>query len=103
MVTKETRALIKGEYGRLPAEPDPETVKKILGGEPRIEYRPADVLKPEYEKYKEEIGEYYEQEEDVLSYALFPQVALNYFKYRQAKKYGADGVLGDKKNLIHPV
>ncbi|MDR2090462.1 MAG: oxaloacetate decarboxylase subunit alpha [Clostridiales bacterium] len=103
MVTKETRALIKGEYGRLPAEPDPETVKKILGGEKRIDYRPADALKPEYEKYKAEIGEYFEQEEDVLSYALFPQVALNYFKYRQAKKYGADNVLGDKENLIHPV
>ena len=103
LVTKETKGLIKGEYGRLPAAPDPEIVKKILGDEKRIDYRPADAIKPEYEKYKEEIKEYYEQEEDVLSYALFPQVALNYFKYRQAKKYGADTVLGDKKNLIHPV
>jgi oxaloacetate decarboxylase alpha subunit len=101
LVTKETRGLIKGEYGKLPAEPNPDVVKKILGDEKRIDYRPADALKPEYEKYKEEIKEYYEQEEDVLSYALFPQVALNYFKYRQAKKYGADVSL--KKELIHTV
>ncbi|MDR3292749.1 MAG: oxaloacetate decarboxylase subunit alpha [Clostridiales bacterium] len=103
IVTKETRGLIKGEYGRLPAEPDPEVVKKILGDEPRIEYRPADALKPEYDKYKEEIKEYYEQEEDVLSYALFPQVATKYFQYRQAQKYGVDANLADKKNQIHPV
>lgn len=47
--------------------------------------------------------EYYEQEEDVLSYALFPQVAVNFFKYRQAKKYGIDNNILDKKNMVLPV
>ena len=103
IVTKETKGLVRGEYGRLPAEPNPDVVKKIIGDEPRITHRPADDIKPEYENYKAEIKEYYEQEEDVLSYALFPQVAVNFFKYRQAKKYGIDGALKDTKNQIHPV
>ncbi len=102
-VTKETRALLKGEYGKLPAEPNPEIVRLVLGDEERITCRPADLLKPELENYKEEIKEYIEQEEDVLSYALFPQVSLNYFKKRQAAKYGFDAELADKKNLVHPV
>lgn len=103
MVTKETKNLLKGEYGKLPAAPDPEIVKKVVGDEEIITCRPADNIKPELEKYRDEIKEYYEQEEDILSYALFPQVAIKYFKYRQAVKYGIDGELGDSKNNIHPV
>lgn len=72
MVTKETKGLLHGEYGTLPAEPDPELYKKVWGDEPRITCRPADLIPPEYEKFKEEVKPYYEQEEDVLSYALFP-------------------------------
>lgn len=103
MVTKESKGLLRGEYGRLPAEPNPEILKKIIGDEERITYRPADDIKPELEKYKAEIEEYIEQEEDVLSYALFPQVAMNFFKYRQAKKYGVDNSVYDKENNVHPV
>ncbi|NCA67208.1 MAG: oxaloacetate decarboxylase subunit alpha, partial [Clostridia bacterium] len=102
-VTKETKALLKGEYGKLPAEPNPDIVKLVLGNEERITCRPADLLKPELESYKEEIKEYIEQEEDVLSYALFPQVALNFFKKRQAAKYAFDAELADKKNQVHPI
>lgn len=102
-ITKETRSLLKGEYGKLPAEPNPELVKSVLKGEERIYCRPADLLKPELESYREEIKEYIEQEEDILSYALFPQVALNYFKKRQAVKYSFDTNLADTKNIIHPV
>ena len=102
-VTKESRGLLRGEYGRLPAEPDAKIVKQILGDEERITYRPADKIEPEYEKYKAEIGEYLEQEEDVLTYALFPQVALNFFKYRQAKKYGVDKTICDGADKVHPV
>jgi oxaloacetate decarboxylase alpha subunit len=103
MVTKETKGLLKGEYGKLPADPDPDIVKKVVGDEEIIKCRPADLIKPELDKYKEEIKEYYEQEEDVLSYALFPQVAVKYFKYRQSLKYGLDTELSDSKNGIHPV
>ena len=102
-VTKESRGLLRGEYGRLPAEPDAKIVNQILGDEERITYRPADKIEPEYEKYKAEIGEYLEQEEDVLTYALFPQVALNFFKYRQAKKYGVDKTICDGADKVHPV
>ncbi|MEG1964458.1 MAG: oxaloacetate decarboxylase subunit alpha [Clostridia bacterium] len=102
-VTKETKALLLGEYGKLPIEPNAEVLKKIIGDQPRITERPADRLAPELPKYAEEIKEYIEQEEDILSYALFPQVALNFFKYRQAQKYGVDSLVGDVNNLIQPV
>ncbi len=102
-VTNETKGVLKGEYGRLPAEPDKAIVKQILGDTPRITHRPADDLSPELDKFKDEIKEYYEQEEDVLSYAVFQQVALNFFKYRQAKKYGIDSKIYDKNNKVLPV
>ena len=103
MVSAETKGLLRGEYGQLPAEPNPEIVKKILGDEERITCRPADRLQPELDKYREEIKEYIEQDEDVLSYALFPQVALNYFKYRQANKYHVDSEVGDVEKGIQVV
>lgn len=103
MVTKETKALLKGEYGMLPVDPDSAIVKKVVGDEEIIKCRPADLIKPELDRYREEIKEYIEQEEDILSYALFPQVAIKYFKHRQALKYGIDSELGDSKNRIHPV
>ena len=102
-VTKETKGLLRGEYGRLPAEPNAEIVEKVLGGAERITCRPADLIAPELDRYREEIAEYIEQEEDVLSYALFPQVALNFFKKRKAAKYGVDVAHADKDNPVHPV
>ena len=98
-VTKESKGLLRGEYGKLPADPNPEIVKKIIGDEPRITHRPADDIKPELDKYREEIKEYYEQEEDVLSYALFPQVALNFFKWRKAQKKGVDATFDSSKMI----
>lgn len=103
MCTSETKGLLKGEYGTLPAEPDAQIYKKVLGDTPRITCRPADLIPPEYEKYKEEMKAFYEQEEDVLSYALFPQVATKFFEYRAAQKHGVDNTLADKEQQIHPV
>ncbi len=103
MVSAETKDVLRGKYGKLPAAPDAEVVKKVLGDEKPITCRPADLIKPELAKYREEIKEYIEQEEDVLSYALFPQVAVNYFKYRQANKYKVDSEIGDTVNGIQPV
>ena len=103
MVSAETKGVLKGEYGRLPAAPNPEVVKKVLGDEKPITCRPADLIKPELAKYREEIKQYIEQDEDVLSYALFSQVALNYFKYRQANKRKVDTLVGDVANGIQPV
>ncbi len=103
MVTKEVKGIVRGEYGKLPVEIKPDIVKKIIGDEDRITCRPADNIGPELEKYRAEIKEYIEQEEDVLSYALFPQVALKFFKYRQANKMNLDSEIGDVANGIQPV
>lgn len=103
MVTKEFKNLLKGEYGKLPAEPDKDVVKKVVGDEQIITCRPADLLKPEYDRYKEEMKEYYTQEEDVLSYALFPEVAVNFFKWRTAKNHAVDKDIAENKDGVYPV
>lgn len=103
MVTKEFKGILRGEYGALPVEPDPAVVKKCIGDTPRITHRPADDLEPEYDKFKAEIADYIEQEEDVLSYAVFGQVALNYFKWRKAGKEGVDKNIADGKSKVYPV
>ncbi len=102
MVTKESKALLRGEYGQLPAEVNPDVRKKCIGDDIVITHRPADDIAPELDKYREEIKEYMEQEEDILSYALFPQVAPKFFEFRRAQKYGVDASTLDKANMIHP-
>lgn len=84
MIPKESKALLRGEYGKLPAPVNEEVRKKAIGDDKVIECRPADLLEPELEKYAVEmkekgIGKSYE---DVLSYALFPQVAEKFFAVR---------------------
>ena len=87
MVPKESKALLRGEYGQLPAEVNEDVRKKAIGDDEVITCRPADLIEPELEKYKAEmqekgIGKY---EEDVLSYALFPQVAEKFLKERDSE------------------
>lgn len=89
-LTKESKGVLKGEYGRLPKAIDKEILDKLIPGEKVITCRPADLIENDLAKYKEEIKEYARCEEDVLSYALFPQVALSYFKFREAKDNGVD-------------
>ena len=102
-VTKEFKGIVRGEYGKTPVAIDPEFTKKIIGDEKPIDYRPADALKPELEQLRSEIPQYLEQDEDVLSYALFPEVSKKFFEYRKAKKYGIDADHADKANGIHSV
>ena len=102
-VTKEFKGIVRGEYGKTPVEIDPEFTKKIIGDEKPIDYRPADALKPELDQLRSEIPQYLEQDEDVLSYALFPEVSKKFFEYRKAKKYGIDAEHADKANGIHSV
>ncbi|MEE1043574.1 MAG: pyruvate carboxylase subunit B, partial [Clostridia bacterium] len=102
MVTKESKAIAKGEYGSTPVPIDPEFVKKIIGDEEPISCRPADLLEPELDKLRSEIAEYIEQDEDVLSYALFDQVAIKFFKERRAAKYKLDPNLADTEAKTHP-
>ena len=103
MVPKESKALLRGEYGRLPAEVNEEVRKKCIGDDKVITHRPADDIPPELDKYREEIRDYYQQEEDVLSYALFPQVATKFFQYRQAKQLGVDSTMLNKEEKVMPV
>jgi len=103
MVPKESKALVKGEYGKTPAPIPKEIQKKILGDEAPITCRPADLISPELESIKNQMKEYMEQDEDVLSYALFPQVAETFFKYRQSQKYKIDSSLVDYQNKVHPI
>ena len=102
-VTKEFKGIVRGEYGKTPVAIDPAFTKKIIGDEKPIDYRPADALKPELEQLRSEITQYIEQDEDVLSYALFPEVSKKFFEYRKAKKYGIDAEHADKANGIHSV
>ena len=103
MNPKESQALMRGEYGRLPAPVNEEVRKKVIADAKVITHRPADDIAPELEKYRKEIGQYIIQDEDVLSYALFPQVALKYFEYRQAHQLKLDNTLLDRKNNVMPV
>lgn len=102
MVTKEFKGLIRGEYGKVPSPVDPGFAKKILGDAEIITYRPADKIEPELDKLRSEIAQYIEQDEDVLSYALFEQVALKFFEKRKNMKYGLDPK-ADAANGIHVV
>jgi len=103
MVTKEFRGMVKGEYGKTPVAIDPAFQKRILKDEEPITCRPADLLKPELDKLKEECAQYAEQEEDVLSYAQFGQVAVKFFENRRNKRAGVDSDHVDMKNKVHPL
>jgi len=103
MVTKETKAMLHGEYGQTVKSFNPEVIKKVLGDEAPITCRPADLLTDELEKLEQEMKEYKQQDEDVLTYALFPQVAIDFFKYRQAQETKVDPILFDEKNQSYPV
>ncbi len=99
MITKESKGLLRGEYGRLPAPVNEEVRKKAIGNDEVIECRPADLLEPELEKYRAEAGELAKCEEDVLSYALFPQVAAKFLK----EKYFPEPKPEEKPADVNPV
>ena len=103
MVTKEFKGLVHGDYGKTPAPISPEFTKKILGDEQPITCRFADTLAPEMDKLKAEAAKWATQEEDVLTYAMFPQVAPKFFEKRNAKKQGVDADHADYTNQSHPV
>ena len=103
MVTKEVKGIVRGEYGSTPVKISDEIKAKIIGDEEQITCRPADNIAPELDVIKEKCNQYIEQDEDVLSYALFEQVAEKFFEQRIAAKYKVDGSLADKDNKVYPV
>lgn len=103
MITKESKALLHGEYGQTVKPFNPEVQKKACGDETPITCRPADLLKPELREMEKEVARYKQQDEDVLSYALFPQVAVDFFKYREAQLEKVDSTRADTKAGAYPV
>lgn len=103
VATKETKAVLSGEYGATVKPFDPEVQKKVIGDKKPITCRPADLIENELPKLKAECAEWIQQEEDVLSYALFPQVATEFFKYRKAQQEKVDMDTADTKSGAYPV
>ena len=104
MMTKETKAVLRGEYGQTVKPFNPEVQKLALAeGEEPITCRPADLIPNELDKLEAEMAQWKEQDEDVLSYALFPQVATEFFKYREAQKTKVDAKVADTENGAYPV
>jgi oxaloacetate decarboxylase alpha subunit len=97
IVSKESKGLMRGEYGQLPGPVDAEVQKIVIGDDEIITCRPADLIPPELDKLKSEIADLARSEEDVLSYALFPQVARTFFENRLARE---QGLTEDDEELI---
>ncbi|MBP1757524.1 MAG: Conserved carboxylase region [Firmicutes bacterium] len=102
MVPKESKAVVKGEYGQTPAPIDPDVMKKILGDETPITCRPADLLAPELDNTRIKAAEWIEQEEDVLTYAMFPQVAEKFFQWRRSQRHLVDEAVGSVSEAFQP-
>ncbi len=103
MVPQQTKDVLSGHYGKTVKPFNPEVVKKCIGDEEVITCRPADLIPPQLDKLKEECAKWVQQDEDVLSYALFPQVATEFFKYREAQQTKVDETVADTKNGAYPV
>ena len=86
VVPKESKAYMLGKYGAFPAPVDAEVQKKIIGDEKPITCRPADLIEPQWEGFKAEIGDLAESDEDVCIYALFPPIARDYLEERKEKR-----------------
>jgi oxaloacetate decarboxylase alpha subunit len=83
LITKETRECVLGKYGKLPASLDPDLLAKVEKDGEVIDCRPADLLKPEWDQVVKDCKGKCSSEEDMLSYALFPKVALEFFENRE--------------------
>ena len=103
MVTKESKKLLSGEFGQTVKPFDKEVQKKCIGDTKPITCRPADLIKPQLADIEKEMAQYKQQDEDVLSYALFPQVATEFFKYREAQQNKVDAAAADTESTAYPV
>jgi len=101
-VTKEFKGLVRGEYGKCPAPVSDEFRKKIIGDDTVIDYRPADKIAPEIDSLRQRVAPYREQDEDLLSLALFEQVAIKFFDWRKQQKYNLDAN-ADVEKGIHTI
>lgn len=86
MIPKEIKDYVKGMYGKSPVPISEEIKKTVIGEEDVFNGRPADLLKDEYDTMKAEIGDLAKSDEDVLTYACFPQIAKGYLKEKYSEK-----------------
>ena len=103
MVTKESKKVLMGEFGQTVKPFNAEVQKKCIGDEKVITCRPADLIEPQLPKFEKECAQWKQQDEDVLTYALFPQVAKDFFEYREAQQTKVDPKSADKENKAYPV
>ena len=103
MVTKESKKVLMGEFGQTVKPFNAEVQKKCIGDEKVITCRPADLIEPQLPKFEKECAQWKKQDEDVLTYALFPQVAKDFFEYREAQQTKVDPKSADKENKAYPV
>ena len=103
MATDQTKDILRGKYGQTVKPMSEEVIQKVIPGEERLTCRPADLIENELDKRAAEMKEWKQQDEDVLSYALFPQVAVDFFKYRQAQQEKVDMTQADISNGAYPV
>ena len=105
VVTEQTKDILLGKYGQTVKPFNPEVVEKALGADKdkAITCRPADLLEPGLPKFEEECARWKQQDEDVLSYALFPKVATEFFEYREAQQTKVDPKKADTVNKAYPV
>ncbi len=103
MVTKESKKILTGQFGKTIKPFNKEVQKKCVGDAKVITCRPADLIEPQLPKFEAECAKWKQQDEDVLSYALFPEVATEFFKYRQAQQEKVDVASADTKNKAYPV
>ena len=103
MVTKESKKVLSGEFGETVKPFNKEVQKKCIGDAKPITCRPADLIKPQLAEYAKAIAQWQQQDEAIVSYALFPQVATEFFKYRQAQQEKVDVTAADTSNKAYPV
>lgn len=103
MSTRESKRLLQGEFGQTVKKPDPTVKEKLVGDLPCISCRPADLIAPQLPQFEKECARWKQQDEDVLTYAMFPSVAKEYFEYREAQQTGIDPSIVDYKNKVYPV
>lgn len=103
MVLKESKKLLLGEFGQTVRPADPEIKKRIIGEEEAITCRPADLIGPQLPRFEKECARWKQQDEDVLTYALFPSVAKDFFQYREAQQTGIDMSVANTEYGVYPV
>ncbi|MCD8082127.1 MAG: oxaloacetate decarboxylase subunit alpha [Clostridiales bacterium] len=103
LVPKESKKIMLGEFGQTVKPFNPEVQKKIIGDETPITCRPADLIPPQLPQFEKECAQWKQQDEDVLSYALFPKVAEEFFKYREAQQTRVDSTVADVADKAYPV